>query len=120
MRDEDDAQLHGIESRDSAIDHRGFRAPHHARAEVDEVGRAVDDDGRRRARAVGIGGRSAGSQQHHLGSRWVLGWLFAAPTRKVAASSNQQRRKLDELTRVIGGPSRGLICGDFATISGRP
>ena len=66
MRHEDDAQLDRIERGDSPIDDRRFRTAHDACTEVDQIRRAVDDDGGRRARAVRVGRRSAGAEQHDL------------------------------------------------------
>ena len=63
MRHEHDAQLDRIERGDAFFDDRRLRAPHDAGAEVDEVRRAVDDDGRRGPRAIGIGGRIPGAEQ---------------------------------------------------------
>ena len=63
VRGKRDAQVRRLQRGDAALDHRGFRTANHARTEIDEIGRVVHHDRRRRSRSIRIGRRIPGAEQ---------------------------------------------------------
>jgi hypothetical protein len=91
VRHKDHAQAYRFKGANTLVESRCLCSPHHARADVNQVGRAVDHDRGGRPEAIRVGARRAGSKHDDLGGRWGLSFGRMAKLQNTEQCSSANR-----------------------------